>query len=59
MTAEEFLERAGPLLLAEEARHNLMLGVAGNVRDSNDPAGPALVFTPDEWQVFISSVRLA
>jgi len=33
MTAAEFLERAGPLLVAEEARHNLMLGVAGNVRD--------------------------
>jgi predicted GNAT family acetyltransferase len=33
VTAEEFLERAGPLLLADEARHNLMLGVAGNVRD--------------------------
>jgi predicted GNAT family acetyltransferase len=33
MNAEEFLERAGPLLLADEARHNLMLGVAANVRD--------------------------
>jgi len=33
VTAEEFLERAGALLLADEARHNLMLGVAGNVRD--------------------------
>ena len=33
MNAAEFLERAGPLLLADEARHNLMLGVAGNVRD--------------------------
>jgi predicted GNAT family acetyltransferase len=29
MTAEEFLERAGPLLLADEARHNLILGIAG------------------------------
>ena len=29
MTPEEFLERAGPLLLADEARHNLILGIAG------------------------------
>lgn len=33
MTAAEFLERAGALLLADEARHNLLLGVAGNVRE--------------------------
>jgi hypothetical protein len=33
VTAEEFLEQAGPVLLADEARHNLMLGVAANVRD--------------------------
>jgi predicted GNAT family acetyltransferase len=33
MTADEFLERAGPLLLADEARHNLILGIAGTVRD--------------------------
>jgi hypothetical protein len=33
MTVDEFLEHAGPLLLADEARHNLMLGVAANVRD--------------------------
>jgi uncharacterized protein len=36
MTAAEFLERAGPLLLADEARHNLLLGVAGTVRDVPD-----------------------
>ncbi|MES1248741.1 MAG: GNAT family N-acetyltransferase [Actinomycetota bacterium] len=29
MTPEEFLERAGPLLLADEARNNLILGLAG------------------------------
>jgi predicted GNAT family acetyltransferase len=29
VTADEFLERAGPLLLADEARHNLILGIAG------------------------------
>jgi uncharacterized protein len=31
--AAEFLAEAGPLLLADEARHNLLLGLAGNVRD--------------------------
>nr|MBA2462062.1 hypothetical protein [Actinomycetota bacterium] len=29
----EFLERAEPLLLADEARHNLIFGVAGTLRD--------------------------
>lgn len=28
-----FLERAAPLLLADEARHNLILGLAGTIRD--------------------------
>ncbi|OQS12825.1 DUF397 domain-containing protein [Nocardia donostiensis] len=27
------------------------------VRDSKDPSGPALVFTPDQWDVF--TARLA
>jgi predicted GNAT family acetyltransferase len=31
--AAAFLEEAGPLLLADEARHNLILGLAGNLRD--------------------------
>jgi len=30
----EFLARAQPLLLADEARHNLILGIAGTLRDS-------------------------
>jgi len=30
---EEFLREAEPLLLADEARHNLILGIAGNLRD--------------------------
>jgi predicted GNAT family acetyltransferase len=34
--ATEFLARAGPLLVADEARHNLLLGLAGTLRD--DPA---------------------
>jgi GNAT superfamily N-acetyltransferase len=29
----EWLRRAGPLLLADEARHNLILGLAGTLRD--------------------------
>jgi hypothetical protein len=31
--AAAFLTQAEPLLLADEARHNLILGIAGNVRD--------------------------
>jgi hypothetical protein len=27
------------------------------VRDSKDPAGPALILTPDQWQAFLSSAR--
>jgi uncharacterized protein len=36
MNADEFLAAAGPLLLADEARHNLILGIAGTVRDRPD-----------------------
>jgi predicted GNAT family acetyltransferase len=32
-SAEEFLRLAGPLLLEDEARHNLVLGLAGTLRD--------------------------
>ncbi len=37
--------------------------VAGNlpgavaVRDSKDPHGPALIFTPDEWAAFAAGVK--
>jgi predicted GNAT family acetyltransferase len=34
--AAAFLAEAGELLLADEARHNLLLGIAGTVRDSPD-----------------------
>jgi GNAT superfamily N-acetyltransferase len=34
--ATEFLERARPLLLADEARHNLILGLAATLRDQPD-----------------------
>ena len=27
------------------------------VRDSKDPAGPALTFTPDAWRAFTSRLR--
>jgi hypothetical protein len=27
------------------------------VRDSKDPAGPALVFTPDEWRAFTTLLQ--
>jgi len=27
------------------------------VRDSKDPAGPALVFTPSEWAAFLAGVK--
>jgi hypothetical protein len=30
-------------------------GIVG-VRDSKDPAGPALVFTPDEWREFTGRI---
>jgi predicted GNAT family acetyltransferase len=34
--AARFLTEAEPLLLADEARHNLALGIAGTIRDSPD-----------------------
>ena len=27
------------------------------VRDSKDPDGPALIFTPDEWLTFAADIR--
>ena len=27
------------------------------VRDSKDPSGPVLVFTPHEWRAFLDGVR--
>jgi hypothetical protein len=31
-------------------------GIVG-VRDSKDPGGPALVFTPSEWAAFVGGVK--
>lgn len=38
-----------------EVANNLPGMVA--VRDSKDPAGPALVFTPGEWAAFTAKVK--
>ncbi|MGH3795916.1 MAG: DUF397 domain-containing protein [Pseudonocardiaceae bacterium] len=27
------------------------------IRDSKDPAGPVLIFTPDEWTAFTAGIR--
>jgi hypothetical protein len=27
------------------------------VRDSKNPAGPALIFTPDEWDAFVGGAK--
>ncbi|MFI6155984.1 DUF397 domain-containing protein [Kitasatospora sp. NPDC051170] len=29
----------------------------GRVRDSKDPSGPALAFTPAAWQSFVTAIR--
>ena len=34
------------------------LGTAGAVRDSKDPHGPALVFTPAEWDAFLGGTKV-
>jgi predicted GNAT family acetyltransferase len=44
--AAAFLAEAEPLLLADEARHNLILGIAGTIRDS-----PSLYPARDLWLV--------
>jgi predicted GNAT family acetyltransferase len=44
--AAVWLRRAGPLLLADEARHNLILGLAGTLRDQ-----PGLYPACDLWLV--------
>ncbi|MDX6390560.1 MAG: hypothetical protein QOJ73_1623 [Streptosporangiaceae bacterium] len=38
-----------------EVARNLPAAVA--VRDSKDPDGPALIFSPDEWQAFAAGIR--
>jgi hypothetical protein len=38
-----------------EVAHTSLANVA--VRDSKDPRGPELRFTPDEWEAFVSGVK--
>lgn len=38
-----------------EVARNLPGGVA--VRDSKDPDGPALVFTPSDWEAFTAGLK--
>ena len=33
------------------------LGEAVGVRDSKNPAGPVLVFTPSEWAAFVAGAK--
>ncbi len=33
------------------------VGGAIAVRDSKNPAGPALIYTPDEWTAFVAGVK--
>ncbi|ATL70757.1 DUF397 domain-containing protein [Nocardia terpenica] len=47
--------RSGPERECVEAAH-LDDGYVG-VRDSKNPTGPALVFTPGEWDAFTAGVR--
>ena len=46
--AAEFLERAGPLLLADEARHNLILGLAATLREQPDLYPEHLLWLAEE-----------
>lgn len=33
------------------------VGGAIAVRDSKNPSGPALIFTPDEWDAFVAGAK--
>jgi hypothetical protein len=33
-----------------------LTGPIPSVRDSKDPDGPILIFTPDEWDAFVNGV---
>jgi predicted GNAT family acetyltransferase len=47
VNAAAFLDAAGPLLLEDEARHNLLLGIAGVVRDAPDQYAEARFWLVD------------
>ncbi|ONM46202.1 DUF397 domain-containing protein [Nocardia donostiensis] len=47
--------RSGPSRDCVEVAH-LDSGLVG-VRDSKNPSGPALVFTPGQWDTFVARTR--
>lgn len=47
--------RSGSSGQCTEVRHR---GDAVDVRDSKDPGGPVLTFTPAEWAAFVEGVKL-
>jgi hypothetical protein len=56
--AAAFLAEAQPLLLADEARHNLILGIAGTIRDSPDHYPTrSLWLVRDEGEVAAAALR--
>jgi predicted GNAT family acetyltransferase len=55
--AGAFLTEAEPFLLADEARHNLMLGVAGNVRTGSIYENFRLWLVRNRGEIFAAAVR--
>ena len=56
--AAAFLAEAEPLLLADEARHNLILGIASTIRDSPDHyPSRSLWLVRDEGEVAAAALR--
>jgi predicted GNAT family acetyltransferase len=56
--AAAFLAEAEPLLLADEARHNLILGIAGTIRDSPEHyPSRSLWLVRDEGEVVAAALR--
>lgn len=55
--AGAFLTEAEPFLLADEARHNLMLGIAGNVRIGSIYENFGLWLVRDRGEVLAAAVR--
>ena len=53
----EFLAEAEPFLVADEARHNLILGIAGNVRDGSIYEDFRLWLVRDRGEVFAAALR--
>jgi uncharacterized protein len=53
----EFLREAEPFLLADEARHNLMLGIAGNIRSGSIYEDFRLWLVRDRGEVVAAAVR--